>query len=196
MSPSQQGEASNFKTFQSMDCRIEWTRPPGALSIPVTLLHPIFGQFVDDCDTHKPTSEDNTFILDLSREMSNFFENEAQRQKAFIDILRDRDIRIVPSSIAGYHTDGDLHVNGRRYLIIEVKSEVGSKGAEPYCQAILYYMRANTDEVAKVLEENAQFNFPCLIITLFGALCSKSSFPRPLTKHCRPSHRFLGCSVG
>ena len=191
MSPSQQGEASNFKTFQSIDCRIEWTRPPGALSIPVTLLHPIFGQFVDDCDTHKPTSNDNTFILDLSREMSDFFDNEGQRRTVFIDILRNRDMDIVPSS-----TNRDLHMNGRRYMIIEVKSEVGSEGAEPYCQAILYYTRAYTDEVVKALEENVQFNFPCLIITLFGAFCSKSPFPRPLTKHRRPSHRFLGCSVG
>ena len=106
--------------------------------------------------------------------MSKFFENESQRQLAFIDILRSHSIGIVPSSFAGYHTDGDLHVNGRRYMILEVKSEVGSKGAEPYCQAILYYVGGSRDEVEKASKMDAQFNFPCLIITLFGRLWYES----------------------
>ena len=63
---SQQGEPLNFKTFQMTDCRIEWTRPPDStLRTPVTLFHPVFGQFVDDCDNHEPTGEDNAFGLDL-----------------------------------------------------------------------------------------------------------------------------------
>lgn len=174
--PSEQGEAQNFNTLQLTDRRIEWTRPPdGTLPIPVTLLHPIFGQFVDDCGTHEPTSEDNSFVLELSLRMAEFFENEAKRQDAFIKILRGRHIGIVPSSVTGYITDGDVHVNARRYMILEVKSEVGSKGAEPYCQAILYYIEASKDEAKKAFEEDVQFNFPCLIVTLFGGFYCESS---------------------
>ncbi|KAI5986002.1 hypothetical protein EDC04DRAFT_2589995 [Pisolithus marmoratus] len=170
-SPSEQGIASNFKILQSTDRKIEWTRPPdGIPTIPVTLLHTVFGEFVDECRTHEPTSEDNTFVLELSSQMSKFFENESQRQKTFMEILRNHNIGIVASSIADsdYQTDGDVHVNGCRYMILEVKSEVGSKGAEPYCQAILYYFEGSKDEVTKASKKQTQFNFPCLIITLFG----------------------------
>ena len=37
--------------------------------IPLTLLHPIFGQFIDDCETHQPMMEDNQLVLDLSKVM-------------------------------------------------------------------------------------------------------------------------------
>ena len=194
--PSQQGESSNLKTLQLTDRRIEWTRPPdGTLTTPVTLLHPVFGRFIDDYNTHEPTSKDNAFVSDLSFQMSKFFDNETQRQEAFIDILRSHSIRIVPSSFAGDHTAGDLYVDDRRYMILEVKSEVGSEGAEPYCQAVLRYIGVNKNEVEKASMKDVHFNFPCLIITLFGGFCSKTA-PRPLMKHYRPSPRFLGCSLG
>ncbi|KAI6022656.1 hypothetical protein EDC04DRAFT_2936657, partial [Pisolithus marmoratus] len=170
-SPSEQGVASNFKILQSTDRKIEWMQPPDGIStIPVTLLHTVFGEFVDECHTHEPTSEDNTFVLELSSQMSKFFENESQRQKTFMEILCNHSIGIVASSIADsdYQTDRDVHVNGRRYMILEVKSEVGSKGAEPYCQAILYYFEGSKDKVTKASKKHTQFNFPCLIITLFG----------------------------
>ncbi|CAG8668890.1 8632_t:CDS:1, partial [Paraglomus brasilianum] len=48
-------------------------RLPGASSTPVTLLHPIFGQFADDCKSGRPTSEDFQFILKLSYKMSLFY---------------------------------------------------------------------------------------------------------------------------
>ena len=124
--PSQQGQTPNFKTVQSTDRRIEWTRPPGgAVTVPVTLLHPVFGEFF-----FVPTSEDNAVVLDLSLAMSEFFENEGQWQETFINIMCSRGIVIAPSSSGGYHTDGDVHVNGRRYMILKVKSEFGSKGAK------------------------------------------------------------------
>ena len=109
--------------------------------------------------------------------MSKFFENESQQQEAFINILRSYSIEMVQSSFTGSRTDGDLYVNGRRSMILEVKSEVGSIGAEPYCQAILYYARASTDEVEKAFIQDVHFNFPCLIVTLFGWFCCKSASP-------------------
>ena len=89
-------------------------------------------------------------------------------------------------------------MNCRLYMILEVKFEVGFKGAEPYCQAILYYARANADKVEKAFMQDVQFNFRCLIITLFGWFCCKSASPppHPLMKHCRPSPRFLWRNLG
>lgn len=195
MAPSEQGIPAKFSIFQSTSGRIEWTRPPdGTLSVPVTLLDPIFGRFVDECrdyeakseknscrfldDQHnhevESESEINSLVLELSSQMSKFFENEKERQEAFIRIFRDFGIGIMPSSSDGFITDGDLHVNGRRYMILEVKSEVGSKGAEPYCQAVLYYMNGIRNDVEKAFKEDVPFNFPCLIITLFGKLRHES----------------------
>ena len=34
-------------------------------TIPVTLLNPIFRQFVDNCQNHRPNEEDNKLVLEL-----------------------------------------------------------------------------------------------------------------------------------
>ncbi|KAG2355629.1 hypothetical protein BDR07DRAFT_1492973 [Suillus spraguei] len=41
-------------------------------SLPVTLIEPIFAEFVDDCQNHQPTDCDNDFVWKLSKNMSSF----------------------------------------------------------------------------------------------------------------------------
>jgi hypothetical protein len=79
--PSALGFPSDFCEFQEkQNQKIVWSRPRTAdATIPVTLLHPIFRQFIDNCKNHQPMQEDNKLVLELMGTMSNFFPDENAR---------------------------------------------------------------------------------------------------------------------
>ena len=53
----------------------------------MTLYHPIFRQFVDDCKTHQPIDNDNKLVRELTAAMSKFFPDEDARAAELRDIL-------------------------------------------------------------------------------------------------------------
>ena len=122
--PSSQGTPSEFlKLQQDKQHMIHWNRPPWAAPcIPSTLLHPIFGEFKDDCRNYKPTAADDKLVLKLSTEMSDFFDNEAAQASKFREILRDSDIDTSATVVegTGFTTDGDIQLKGFRFVILEV----------------------------------------------------------------------------
>jgi hypothetical protein len=74
--PSTAGIPKEFEKLQtgSDGPVFAFYRPPSAAAtIPITLLHPVFGQFVDDRQHHTPTVDDNELVLSLSRAMSKFY---------------------------------------------------------------------------------------------------------------------------
>ncbi|KAG1843680.1 hypothetical protein F4604DRAFT_1823435 [Suillus subluteus] len=166
--PSSQGIPSVFnKTLQENNLfTIGWERPHSAAStIPTTLLHPIFGQFIDDCESHEPTKEDNDLVMALSEAMCNFFDDEDKRASKFWEILQEHRIGLIPSKIqhTKYETDGDIQYRGFRYAILEAKNELGATQAEPHMQAISYYIWSTLPLVGTKCGR-----FPCILITLFG----------------------------
>jgi hypothetical protein len=76
--PSSGGKAKEFSKRQAdVDQTIYCNRPWGAsATIPATLLHPIFGEFIDNCENITPTAQDNSLVPELSTAMSNFYANE------------------------------------------------------------------------------------------------------------------------
>jgi hypothetical protein len=74
VAPSSAGRASEFGKHQQKSKKmIPCNRPYGAAAmIPVTLLHPVFGQFKDDCDTLTPTKDDNALVLKFQKTLSDF----------------------------------------------------------------------------------------------------------------------------
>ena len=167
--PSSLGEPPEFKKYQraSDGPAFYFNRPPSAAGIiPVTLLHPIFGQFVDDCDTHMPKREDNALVFALSKAMSEFYDDEDSRASHFREILAEHGIEMVATRIEGtkYQTDGDMQTKRHRYLIAEVKGEIGSKGAEPLFQVGWYYQ----ESTKKPAQDKGGSPLPCLLIYLFG----------------------------
>jgi hypothetical protein len=78
MASSSQGVPSAFdKLQQDEEHTILWNRPSSAASaMPPTLLHPIFGKFVGDCENYEPAAADNTLAWTLSAAMSGFFKDE------------------------------------------------------------------------------------------------------------------------
>jgi hypothetical protein len=88
-------------------------------TVPVTLMHPIFCQFVDDCENHKPNRQDNELVLELMVAMSDFFPDKDARAARLREILTAHGIPIVTSTITSkghnFRTDGSVTVNGGHF---------------------------------------------------------------------------------
>ncbi|KAG1887287.1 hypothetical protein F4604DRAFT_1675279 [Suillus subluteus] len=124
-----------------------------------------FGQFIDDCESHEPTKEDNDLVMALSEAMCNFFDDDEKRASKFREILQEHRIDLIPSKIqhTKYETDGDIQYRGFRYAILEAKNELGATQAEPHMQAISCYIRSTLPLVG-----TKRGRFPYILITLFG----------------------------
>ncbi|KAG1812750.1 hypothetical protein EV424DRAFT_1473537 [Suillus variegatus] len=142
-------------TFRDLDADalqlwkfVHWDRPPeNAHTIPCTLLHPIFGTFMDDCENIEPTPDDNKLVMTLSVVMSGFFTDEKARAYKFREVLQAHNINITATMISGttHVTDGDIQYKGFRYTIAKVKNKLGLLGStatKPHMQTILYYIHS------------------------------------------------------
>ncbi|KAF8415149.1 hypothetical protein L210DRAFT_3657885 [Boletus edulis BED1] len=171
-SPSGGSHPSSFcKTQGEGNTRILCGRPrdPEEL-IPVTLLHPVFGQFLDDCQTGTMKKDDNQFVGELSNAMSNLYDDEERRVQAVTDLFKavqlDFNIR---EKIPGtqYMMDVNISPNDQRlpcYVIAEFKNEAATSTSDPYMQAVAYYLEA-TRAFAPRMSGSA---LPCFILVLFG----------------------------
>jgi hypothetical protein len=102
--------------------------------------------------------------------MSNAYDDELERMKAFRQVLRSYDIILDASMIGstGFGTDGHILSRNGKFVevIAEGKNEIGSKGAEPFAQCMLYYrkfMEASKGEIAGL-----RCVMPCIYIVVFG----------------------------
>jgi hypothetical protein len=198
--PSTGGKPQIFKGLQDKEYRDEHggptfycSRPREAEdSIPVVLLHPVLGQFVDQCETHTPTEEDNRLVLELAWALSDIYLTETLRREAFTDIMRRHGLDFVAGGIDGasYQTDGDLRIGRTIYLLTEWKNEIGQGGAEPFFEAAFYY-RAGMQRPAL---ENLGSTLPCLIMYCFGA---RNFWRCDLDLICLPrcAHRLRWCCL-
>ena len=82
--------------------------------------------------------------------------------------MHDHNIPLFKSEIHSkgqtFLTHGDVQVDGHRFIIAQFTNEVGCESAEPYSQAVLHYIYSTWLKAEKF----PSFNFPCLIITVFG----------------------------
>jgi hypothetical protein len=134
--------------------------------LPLSLLHPIFGEYVDDAENYVPTPDDVQFFLAFMQAMANIYKTENGRRDTLLSVFDDHNIPIKPTAIGNYTTDGDLSIGRFRFLIAEFKNEIGSKAAEPYFQAILYFLEATRNLATQHLNST----LPCIIVLIFGSL--------------------------
>ncbi|KAG1720973.1 uncharacterized protein EDB91DRAFT_1064611 [Suillus paluster] len=174
-SPSETSHPSSFRERQ-LDTKIQIAcgRPREIEeTIPATLLHPAFGQFIDDSLTHTVTEEDNNLVGKLAHVMSALYEDENKRADAVSEVLEGYHLRFhLKRKIQGtaYETDGDMSidVNNRRhpYVIVEFKNEAAKSNSEPYLQALMYYLQS-TRTYAPSLSGST---LPCLLVVIFGPM--------------------------
>ncbi|KAG1895096.1 uncharacterized protein F5891DRAFT_984546 [Suillus fuscotomentosus] len=139
--------------------------------VPITLLEPIFAEFVDDCQNRQPTVRDNNVVLQLSEKMAAFYPTELARMNTFRQVLRDYGIILNASMVGltGCTMDRHLLSTNRQFvlMIIEGKNEIGCGAAKPFMEAMLYYRKFMED--SKVEIARLRSFIPCIHIIVFGA---------------------------
>ncbi|KAG2363360.1 hypothetical protein BDR07DRAFT_1608884 [Suillus spraguei] len=172
-SPSNSSHPSSFRERQN-DKKLQITcgRPRDLEeTIPATLLHPVFGQFIDDCQTHTITEEDNNLVNELANAMSALYQTEEMRVQAIKNVLARFHLdfqlyRKVPGT--AYTTDALMSVavrnNQHPFVIAEFKNEVGSSISEPYMQAVAYYI----ESTRTLAPQMSRFSLPCFLFIVFG----------------------------
>ncbi|TDL24163.1 hypothetical protein BD410DRAFT_896881 [Rickenella mellea] len=168
--PSAAAEPETFRKLQKRSDNQPFAffnRPHGTSSIPVTLLHPVFGQFVDAVETYEPTSADKAFVRALAIAMSDIYTNEGDRASAFRGIIADHwgiKLSAARSERTSFITDGHFDVGKFLTLLTEATNDIGAKGAEPFYQCVQYHAAAhrNLPNSLKIVP------LPCLHIVCFG----------------------------
>ena len=136
--------------------------------MPLSLLHPVFGKYIDDAENYVPTSDDVQFLLAFVRAMANIYKFEDGRKDALLTLFNEHNIPVKSTMIGRFTTDCDLSIGSFRFLIGEFKNEIGSKAAEPFFQAILYFLEATR----KFAAQNLNSVLPCIIVLIFGSFLS------------------------
>ncbi|KAI6010235.1 hypothetical protein EDC04DRAFT_809040 [Pisolithus marmoratus] len=134
--------------------------------VPTVLLHPVFGQFIEDTKEIEVSAEDNKLVVELADAMSDLYKNEAERIDRVETVLKTFDIHFASTTIkrTGFQTDGDMAVKDYRYAIAEFKNEAGNTSGEPYFQSIGYYLESTRKE-AVIMPSSP---LPCLLLSFFG----------------------------
>ncbi|KAG2045763.1 hypothetical protein BDR06DRAFT_1015318 [Suillus hirtellus] len=138
--------------------------------VPITLLEPIFTEFMDDCQNHQPTVHDNNIVLQLSEKMASFYPNELAQMNTFWQVLQDYSIILNASMVGSTECMTDRHLlstNGQFVLmIIEGKNEIRSGTVKPFMEAMLYYCKFMED--SKIEMARLRSFIPCIHIIVFG----------------------------
>ena len=163
--PSKAAIPSEFAALQKRPLDQVFCSRPREIAdpIPVTLLEPIFAQFVDDCQNYEPTDDDHAFVAKLSHQMCNFYSTEPERLHDFRQIFQSYGITLHNATV------GHMLVGTHVRVILEGKNEIGSGGAEPFAEAMLYYrkfLRFVEDRENMFKEHKALL--PCFHIICFG----------------------------
>ncbi|KAF8623880.1 hypothetical protein AX15_006152 [Amanita polypyramis BW_CC] len=164
--PSSGGQPKVFAEKQATDAKIMCGRPQETSApIPLTLLHPIFAKFVDDCEHSQPSRQINQFTLKLAASMSKFYPDEKARTKELKLLFSDLGIDLQTIRITGtvYETDAAL-IKGNKFLLVcgEIKNNAANN-VDPFLQAILYYLE-QTREVAPT--------FPLSVLPAIILICA------------------------
>ncbi|KAI5988677.1 hypothetical protein F5J12DRAFT_865256 [Pisolithus orientalis] len=162
-SPSSDSKPSSFRDRQKTEkVQIACGRPRDVEEvIPVTLLHRVFAKFIDSCQTHTITEEDNNLVSELADAMSALYENEHQRVIALNVVLaKCQALQYVVDATMCVTVRDNLHP----YVIAEFKNEATASNSDPYVQAVAYYLEL-TKGYAPTLSGCA---LPCLLLIIFG----------------------------
>ena len=140
-------------------------RPAVAQGLPTELLHPVFGQFLDDCTTLLPTPDDVLFAHKVSTSMAGYFKGEDDRTDCLLRLFREH-LKIDIGYVQGKAiTDGTWQTGPQFEFMamnIEVKKEIGSSG-DPYIQNIGYYnLYLQENQNAKTI------GLPCILVSVAG----------------------------
>jgi hypothetical protein len=162
VSPS---SATQKKVHEQFGETVDYNRPEAKReTIPIALLHEIFAVFLKDCQEHVPTHADNWCLVNLHTAMLKEYIDEKARAVAFIDVFKKHDVKLVPSKVGQYLTDGVVSTDGHVYLLSQCKNEWNNLSSDPALQAFMYYVKSLKDG----RYGRRCTRLPCLIIYYVG----------------------------
>jgi hypothetical protein len=150
-------------------------RPRSITSTPITLLHPVFGEFDDDTKNSQADPKISSFVLELATMMCEFHPDEGARTLAFRQLIwKHFEIKLEAAKVAGtgFTTDGHASHGFYVYISTEGKNEIGSTLADPAIQSAVYYHH----HIREFAASDSGSRFPCLHIYYFGRESSLSEF--------------------
>ncbi|OAX42201.1 hypothetical protein K503DRAFT_797388 [Rhizopogon vinicolor AM-OR11-026] len=170
--PSEWAHPTQFARSQFYEEEYLCNHPRDAADpVPVTLLEPIFAQFVDDCQEYQPTAKDSLFIRELSEEMYKYYGSPDERMYACMQLLRYLNTEFTADTTGSskWGTDGYLLSTCGKFAVVVVvgNNEIGSGGGDPFAQAMMYYRMTMEDSWAEIT--NLRSIVPSFLIIVFGA---------------------------
>ncbi|CAG8606856.1 1131_t:CDS:2, partial [Paraglomus occultum] len=169
-------------------------RPPSAEGIPTELLHPVFGQFLDDCASAQPTMDDVQFAVSFSTSMLRYYNSEGDRADRLRNLFADHYvIGLKGSTIRNAITDATWFPDSKSNFMamnIEVKNEPGRNG-DSFIQNIGYYQQYILSH-----ERREMIRLPCFLISVVGPTLSisRAIFGARITIDAHPNTLSFACS--
>ena len=165
--PSTLAKPSNFREIAGPGHVMACNRPFEYDTLPLVLLHEVFGMFKDRCNA-APSEQALAFHNKLTFAACKLFEDEDQRRSTIWALFQEYlDIQFHEEKVINteYTTDGNFVVNVMPAAIWGCKNET----RHALNQAIIYYSRF----LIEALKDYRQFYncntcFPCILIVDMG----------------------------
>jgi hypothetical protein len=107
----------------------------------LTLLHPVFAEFIDDAKTMGPKHIDYETASDIRDTICQFLTEKEIRAKIGEHLSRYFGLKVSSGHVGASEasTDGHITVGNHPIFILELKRELGSTHLEPTLQALAYF---------------------------------------------------------
>jgi hypothetical protein len=153
-----------------------FNRPPSTETIPLALLHKVFGQFVENVQTGTPTAADNALVCELRQVMSVVYDTEAELCHEFRRLLTNHlNLQFEPARIGSTLHQSDRHLRYRGFIAAVIEGKLlGKATCDPEVQACGYFI---TSIKQFYVDNKGDFPdlFPCFVIYFVGKILNQSS---------------------
>ncbi|PVF91820.1 hypothetical protein CPB86DRAFT_718713 [Serendipita vermifera] len=149
------------KYGEDFDCG----RPPNPESIPLALLHNVFGEFLEDVQSCTPNAKDNQIALELWEKMTQIYKDEATRAQELRDTWEkflQPPMEAASMGTSNYSPDGHLRMGNFVLAITVVEKELKRMTTDPLIEATEFYLQG-----LQSFKTSTDL-FPCLFIYSAG----------------------------
>jgi hypothetical protein len=117
-------------------------RPPLPETLPLAILDPIFGSFMEETDTHIPTAADNALVLELRKVMSTVCDDERTFCYEFRSIVMKHypDVQFMAARIGSSNYTSRGHLSVGKFIPAVGQGRLWNGHGDPEVQASGYYI--------------------------------------------------------
>jgi hypothetical protein len=166
VAPSVFGRQEVYKRLN--ETKFAFNRPPLSETVPLAILHPIFGEFVQEAGTYQPTATDNALVRDLRNVMSKTDDAELVYCSEFRSVLRKHytEVQLEASQVGSTSYVSDGHITVGEFMSSVCEGKLWKGSGDPEIQAAGYLITSVRHTFKRVGDYPDVF--PCMIIYIFG----------------------------